>query len=355
MDEKEELELIKLITERGLDTKKIKEILDGYNDAITTCRNLQEQIDEMKEKKTVKENLKTESDDLKEMVAVGRTVEELKKVFPQEDTFKLVMAYKMLMDTAKKDDGQNQALLQKIDALEKAVSDQKHANEIQVLKNDFIRQIQGLQGQIAQIQVSGVGRGGDSGGALSGAKQIITDYKSLREDLKTLGLYDEKSGWKDKLVEGIFTQLGGSINNLCNKLGIDAKLDGFLSGETTGAAKGLPPAPEDSVMTQDAFDMGCAEDLKTSYADMNDGDIWVTQEGYVVGRSAVVHDWVKSPESQQVKGLKPYVTRDNAFVIPKEHTQAFLLWLRGHWGGSCPVSPGKSPPGGGGQPGGSSF
>jgi DNA-binding transcriptional MerR regulator len=311
MNEKEELELLKFCKEKGITLNKLQEILDAYPQLIQQVNAMSEVIEEMKGKRETKEILSLQADDLKEMVALGKSIEELKKLYPQEDTFKVVMAYRMLKEDSRKDDATIQMLMQKIDSLEKSISEQKK----EAFEERVLSEIRSLNTRLNAIQSQPARTA-----PLQELKEIVESYKALREGIKELGI-SSAGGVKEQLVESALTQIGNAISGVMAKVGMEA-------GQITGNPNQPPPAPEDA---QDKYDMECKEFIEKYGAQIKEGDIRITEEGnHVVGKSKIIHDFLNACNINSIP--RPYITHDNFFILPPDYAQPFLIWLRDKYG-----------------------
>jgi DNA-binding transcriptional MerR regulator len=315
MNEKEELELLKFCKEKGITLNKLQEILDAYPQLIQQVNAMSEVIEEMKGKRETKEILSLQADDLKEMVALGKSIEELKKLYPQEDTLKTVMAYRMLKEDSRKDDATIQVLMQKIDSLEKSISEQKK----EAFEERVLSEIRSLNNRLNAIQSQPARTA-----PLQELKEIVESYKTLKEGIKELGI-SSAGGIKEQLVESALNQIGNAISGVMAKVGMEA-------GQIAGNPSQPPPAPEDA---QDKYDMECKEFIEKYGAQIKEGDIRITEEGnHVVGKSKIIHDFLNTCNINSIP--KPYITHDNFFILPPDYAHPFLIWLRDKYGSTQP-------------------
>jgi len=317
MNEKEELELLKFCKEKGITLNKLQEILDAYPQLIQQVNAMSEVIEEMKGKRETKEILSLQADDLKEMVALGKSIEELKKLYPQEDTFKVVMAYRMLKEDSRKDDSTIQMLMQKIDSLERSISEQKK----EAFEERVLSEIRSLNNRLNAIQSQPARTA-----PLQELKDIVESYKALKEGIKELGI-SSAGGIKEQLIESALTQIGNAISGVMAKVGMEA---GQITGNPSQPPQ-PPPAPEDA---QDKYDMECKEFIEKYGSQIKEGDIRITEGNYVVGKSNIIHDFLNTCNINSIP--RPYITHDNFFIIPPDYAQQFLIWLRDKYGSTQP-------------------
>jgi DNA-binding transcriptional MerR regulator len=311
MNEREELELLKFCRENGITLNKLQEILNSYPQLVQQVTSLSEVIEELKSKRETKEILALQADDLKEMVALGKSIEELKKLYPQEDTLKVVMAYRMLKEDSRKDDATIQMLMQKIDTLEKTISEQKK----EAFEERVLSEIRSLNNRLNAIQSQPARTA-----PLQELKDIVESYKALKEGIKELGI-SSAGGVKEQLVESALTQIGNAISGVMAKVGMEA-------GHNPNQP---PPAPEDE---QDSFDVACKEFIEKYGNQIKEGDIRITPENHVVGKSKIIHDFLNTCNINSIP--RPYITHDNFFILPPDYAQPFLIWLRDKYGSTQP-------------------
>jgi DNA-binding transcriptional MerR regulator len=314
MNEREELELLKFCRENGITLNKLQEILNSYPQLVQQVTSLSEVIEELKSKRETKEILALQADDLKEMVALGKSIEELKKLYPQEDTLKVVMAYRMLKEDSRKDDATIQMLMQKIDTLEKTISEQKK----EAFEERVLSEIRSLNNRLNAIQSQPARTA-----PLQELKDIVESYKALKEGIKELGI-SSAGGVKEQLVESALTQIGNAISGVMAKVGMEA-------GQITGNPNQPPPAPEDA---QDKYDMECKEFIEKYGSQIKEGDIRITEGNHVVGKSKIIHDFLNTCNINSIP--KPYITHDNFFILPPDYAHTFLIWLRDKYGSTQP-------------------